>query len=221
MASMKRESRGGHQSELHHAAGDTPGSRYHTAQNTPDVQWDNSQNQQQGVPAETVAAALKRETSTVVRTTELGLRMSEVVLCLVSASIMATDRSQGWAGDSFYRYKEYRYCLGVNVIGCVYSGFQACEKAYQLVSAKNKSFFNPNLRSHFDYLMDQVVAYLLVSASSSAVTRVKDWESNWGKDDFTEKASASIAVAFLAFVAFAISSLISFFKLGASNSSST
>ncbi|XP_054807466.1 CASP-like protein 4A3 [Prosopis cineraria] len=213
MASMKWES-GGHQLESHHPS-DTPGSNYHTAQNTPEVlHWDNCQEQQQVAPA-----ALKRET--VVRTTELVLRMCEVVLCLVSASIMATDRTQGWAGDSFDRYKEYRYCLSVNVIGCVYSGFQACEKAYQLMSAKNKGIFTPNLRSHFDYLMDQVVAYLLVSASSSAATRVKDWESNWGKDDFTEKASASIAMAFLGFIAFAISSLISFFKLGTSTSSST
>ncbi|KAI9108753.1 hypothetical protein K1719_020058 [Acacia pycnantha] len=227
MASMKRpESRGHQSSELQQNPSDTPGSHYHTAQNTPDVQWDNNnyrhhhQEQQIVVPANTVAAPLKRETAARA-TTELGLRMSEVVFCLVSASIMATDRTQGWAGDSFDRYKEYKYCLSVNVIGCVYSGFQACEKAYQLVSAKNKRFFTPNLRSLFDYLMDQVVAYLLVSASSSAATRVNDWESNWGKDKFTEKASSSIVMAFLAFIAFAISSLISFFKLGASFSSST
>ncbi|KAI9074529.1 hypothetical protein K1719_043528 [Acacia pycnantha] len=187
MASMKRpESRGHQSSELQQNPSDTPGSHYHTAQNTPDVQWDNNnyrhhhQEQQIVVPANTVAAPLKRETAARA-TTELGLRMSEVVFCLVSASIMATDRTQGWAGDSFDRYKEYKYCLSVNVIGCVYSGFQACEKAYQLVSAKNKRFFTPNLRSLFDYLMDQVVAYLLVSASSSAATRVNDWESNWGK----------------------------------------
>lgn len=174
---MKRpESRGHQSSELQQNPSDTPGSHYHTAQNTPDMQWDNNNNrhhhqaQQVVVQANTVVAGLERETAartttemvartkteTVMRTTtELGLRMSEVVFCLVSASIMATDRTQGWAGDSFDRYKEYRYCLSVNVIGCVYSGFQACEKAYQLVSAKNKRFFTPNLRSLFDYLMDQ------------------------------------------------------------------
>jgi len=53
----------------------------------------------------------------------------------------------------------------------------------------------------------------LVSAASSAATRVDDWQSNWGKDDFTEMASASIALTFLAFVAFAISSLISGYNL--------
>ncbi|XP_047183023.1 CASP-like protein 4A3 [Vigna umbellata] len=72
---------------------------------------------------------------------------------------------------------------------------------------------NHHLRYHFDFFMDQVLAYLLISSASSAATRVDDWQSNWGKDDFTEMASASIALAFLAFIAFAISSLISGYNL--------
>ncbi|KAG4932686.1 hypothetical protein JHK87_046688 [Glycine soja] len=119
----------------------------------------------------------------------LGFRLSEVVLCLISFSVMAADKTRGWSGDSFDRYKEYRYCLSVNVIAFVYAAFQACDLAYQ------------------------VLAYLLISAASSAATRVDDWQSNWGKDDFTEMASASIALTFLAFVAFAISSLISGYNL--------
>ena len=59
----------------------------------------------------------------------------------------------------------------------------------------------------------QVLAYLLISASSSAATRVDDWQSNWGKDEFTEMATASVSMAFLAFVAFALSSLISGYNL--------
>ncbi|MBA0773788.1 hypothetical protein Gotri_009041 [Gossypium trilobum] len=59
----------------------------------------------------------------------------------------------------------------------------------------------------------KILAYLLISASSAAATRVDDWQSNWGKDEFTEMASASIAMAFLAFIAFAFSSIISGFKL--------
>ena len=61
-------------------------------------------------------------------------------------------------------------------------------------------------------LCNQVLAYLLMSAST-AVTRVDDWVSNWGKDEFTEMASASIAMSFLAFLAFAFSSLISGYNL--------
>ncbi|XP_019456912.1 PREDICTED: CASP-like protein 4A3 isoform X1 [Lupinus angustifolius] len=141
----------------------------------------------------------------------LGFRLSEVVLCLISFSVMAADKTQGWSGDSFDRYKEYRYCLSMNVIAFAYAGFQACDLVYQLVTGKH--MINHHLRYHFDFFMDQVLAYLLISASSSAATRVDDWQSNWGKDEFTEMASASIGLSFLAFIAFAISSLISGYNL--------
>ncbi|KAI9087595.1 hypothetical protein K1719_030465 [Acacia pycnantha] len=145
------------------------------------------------------------------RKAALGFRLSEVLLCLISFSVMAADKTQGWSGDSFDRYKEYRYCLSVNVIAFVYSGFQACDLAYQLVTGKN--MINHHLRCHFDFFMDQILAYLLISASSSAATRVDDWQSNWGKDKFTEMASASVGMSFLAFIAFAFSSLISGYNL--------
>ncbi|KAL2465331.1 CASP-like protein [Abeliophyllum distichum] len=141
----------------------------------------------------------------------LGLRAFELIVCLVSFSVMAADRTQGWSGDSFDRYKEYRYCLTMNVIGFVYSGFQACDLAYRLTTGKY--VISHHLRYHFDFSMDQILAYLLMSASSSAATRVDDWISNWGKDEFTLMASASIAMSFLAFVAFALSSLVSGYNL--------
>ncbi|MBA0806530.1 hypothetical protein Gohar_005981, partial [Gossypium harknessii] len=37
----------------------------------------------------------------------LGFRLSEIVLCLISFSVMAADKTQGWSGDSYDRYKEY------------------------------------------------------------------------------------------------------------------
>lgn len=142
---------------------------------------------------------------------ELGLRISEIVLCLISFSVMAADKTQGWSGDSYDRYREYRYCLSVNVIAFVYSGFQAYDLGYHLVTGKHVMSYH--LRRHFNFFMDQILAYLLISASSSAATRVDDWQSNWGKDEFTEMASASIAMAFLAFIAFAVSSVISGYNL--------
>lgn len=42
---------------------------------------------------------------------ELGFRISEVVLCLISFSVMAADKTQGWSGDSYDRYREYRFVL--------------------------------------------------------------------------------------------------------------
>ncbi|XP_050377071.1 CASP-like protein 4A3 [Argentina anserina] len=146
-----------------------------------------------------------------VKTAALGFRISELVLCLISFSVMAADKTQGWSGDSFDRYKEYRYCLAVAVIGFAYAAFQAYNLSYLL--GTGKYVISHHLRRHFDFFMDQVLAYLLISASSSAATRVDDWQSNWGKDEFTEMATASVSMAFLAFVAFALSSLISGYNL--------
>ncbi|KAG5234125.1 hypothetical protein OIU76_000588 [Salix suchowensis] len=146
-----------------------------------------------------------------IRIGELGFRVSEVIMCLISFAVMAADKTQGWSGDSFYRYKEYRYCLAVNVIGCAYAGFQAYDLSYELATGKH--VIQHHRRHHFNFFMDQVLAYLLVSASSSAATRVDDWQSNWGKDEFTEMATASVVMAFLAFIAYAGSSIISGYNL--------
>ncbi|XP_019464810.1 PREDICTED: CASP-like protein 4A3 [Lupinus angustifolius] len=164
-----------------------------------------------GSTAATNRVRSKSKGTGMTRKVALGFRLSEMVLCLISFSVMAADKTQGWSGDSFYRYKEYRYCLSMNVIAFAYAGFQACDLVYQLVTGKH--IINHHLRYHFDFFMDQVLAYLLISASSSAATRVDDWQSNWGKDEFTEMATASIGLSFIAFIAFAFSSLISGYNL--------
>ncbi|GMI68405.1 CASP-like protein 4A1 [Hibiscus trionum] len=145
----------------------------------------------------------------VIKKALLGFRISGFVFCLVSFSILAADKNQGWALDSFYRYKEFRFCMAVNVIGFVYSGIQAYDLAYQLASRKPRS----HLRRYIDFALDQILAYLLVSASSSAAVRVDDWQSNWGKDKFPDMARASMALSLVAFVALALSSLVSGYHL--------
>lgn len=47
----------------------------------------------------------------VVTKAALGFRISEVILCLISFSVMAADKTQGWSGDSFDRYREYRFSV--------------------------------------------------------------------------------------------------------------
>ncbi|KHN34308.1 CASP-like protein [Glycine soja] len=142
-----------------------------------------------------------------------GFLFSEVVPCLILFLVIAADKTHGWSGDSFDRYKEYRYCLSVNVIAFVYAAFQAGDLAYQVVTGRR--IINHHLRYHFDFFMDQASFGVSfdIGCITSAATRVDDWQSNWGKDEFTEMASASIALAFLAFVAFAISSLFSGYNL--------
>ncbi|KAK6155186.1 hypothetical protein DH2020_009434 [Rehmannia glutinosa] len=162
-----------------------------------------------------------------VKKAALGFRIFGFLFCLVSFSVMAADRNQGWALDSFDRYKEFRYCMSVNVIGFVYSGAQAFDLSYNLVTGKYIVHHQQHFRYYFDFGVDQatgvemilmMIAYLLISASSSAAIRVNDWQSNWGKDKFPDMATASISMSFLAFVALAISSLISGYSICTSKS---
>ncbi|KAL8550750.1 hypothetical protein ACS0TY_000001 [Phlomoides rotata] len=95
------------------------------------------------------------------------------VALVVRFSVMAADKTRGWSGDSYDRYTEYRYCLAVNIVGFVYSGFQAVDLAYNLGTEKH--VISHHLRYHFDFSMDQILAYLLMSASSSVATKVTDW----------------------------------------------
>ncbi|GKD65358.1 CASP-like protein 4A3, partial [Tanacetum coccineum] len=67
----------------------------------------------------------------------LGFQVLEVLFCVVSLSVMATDKSKGWALDSFYRYKEFRYRMGANVIGFAYSVLQGCDLVYQLATGSH------------------------------------------------------------------------------------
>lgn len=46
-----------------------------------------------------------------VRKVGLGLRVCGLFFCLVSLAVMASDKNKGWAVDSFFRYKEFRYFL--------------------------------------------------------------------------------------------------------------
>ncbi|KMS98037.1 hypothetical protein BVRB_4g096310 [Beta vulgaris subsp. vulgaris] len=141
----------------------------------------------------------------------LALRFCEFVVCLVSFSVMAADKNRGWAVDSFDRYVEFRYSMSVNVIGFAYSGLQGLDLLHQLTTGKD--LVGSQVRYSFDFAIDQMLAYLLLSASSSAFTRVDDWISNWGDDKFPAMASASVGVSFVAFIAFAFSSLVSGYLL--------
>lgn len=64
----------------------------------------------------------REEMDQMVNKAGLGFRLSEFVLCLVSFAVMAADKTQGWSGDSFDRYKEYRSLLISVDLLLIYSG---------------------------------------------------------------------------------------------------
>ncbi|XP_031493654.1 CASP-like protein 4A3 [Nymphaea colorata] len=143
----------------------------------------------------------------VLRRAGLAFRVCGLLFSLVSFSVMAADKTQGWSGDSFYRYKEYRYVISVAVITFAYSTLQLAAHLYQF--ATGKPAIRRPLSLYIDFACDQVLAYLLMSASSSAASLTDDTQAEWGKDPFTDLASGSVSISFLAFAALALSSLIS------------
>ncbi|GAU13073.1 hypothetical protein TSUD_173730 [Trifolium subterraneum] len=158
-----------------------------------------------------VSSLLRSEEVASLNKVLLGLRVGGFVFCLVSFAVLAADRKKGWAIDSFYLYKEFRYSLSVNVIGFVYSALQICDLVKYLMTKKH--IVEHTLRGYFTFALDQstlqvpkdqnlkfkhqrptfvILTYLLMSASSSAATRTYDWESNWGHDKFPFMANASV-----------------------------
>lgn len=58
-----------------------------------------------------VTSLLKSKKVTVLSKVLLGFRVTAFVFCLVSCSVLASDKKKGWAQDSFYSYKEFRFCF--------------------------------------------------------------------------------------------------------------
>ncbi|KAL6010981.1 executer 1 [Asimina triloba] len=96
---------------------------------------------------------------------ELGFRVLGLIFCLISFSVMASDKTQGWSGDSFDRYKEYRYCLAMTVIGFVYAGFQACAQGYYLTTGKR--LIQNTMRPCFDFSLDQASVQVVYTYDAS------------------------------------------------------
>ncbi|XP_014510187.1 CASP-like protein N24 [Vigna radiata var. radiata] len=110
----------------------------------------------------------------------------------------------------WYQFQEFKYCLSVNVIGFVYSALQIFDLGKYFVTKRHT--IDPKLRGYLNFAMDQVMAYLLISASSSAATTAHYWTNEVSEGDkFLEIAKASVALSFIAFVAFASSSIVSAF----------
>lgn len=156
-----------------------------------------------GVPADVAAVAAVGER----RPLSAGLRVATAVLSLASFAVMLSARTSGWDGDFYGRYVQYRYAIGVNVIVCVYSIAQAGGEIRRLVWPR---FIYRSMSSYYVSLfLDQVLAYLLMSASSAAASRNDLWVSRFGQDAFNKKISSAVWLSFLGFLTLAASSLIS------------
>ncbi|CAM0881856.1 unnamed protein product [Alopecurus aequalis] len=155
------------------------------------------------VPRDVAAVAAVGER----RTLSVALRIATALLSLASFALIASAKTSGWDGDHFDRYVQYRYALAVNVIVCVYSIAQALGEIRRLVVAR--SAYRSMSSYYFSLFLDQVLAYLLMSASSAAASRNNLWVSSFGQDAFNKKITSAMWLSFLGFIALAASSLIS------------
>lgn len=138
----------------------------------------------------------------------LATRGLGFIFSLLSFLIMACNRHGNW--QNFDNYDEYKYVLAMGILSTLYTGAQALRQLHEL--STGIQLFPPRALALIDFIGDQIMAYLLISAASSAVPLTNNFRK--GSDNiFTDSSAASIAMEFLAFFALALSSILSGYKL--------
>ncbi|KAK4418877.1 CASP-like protein 4B1 [Sesamum alatum] len=135
------------------------------------------------------------------------------VFSLLAFIIMATNKHGDW--KDFDKYEEYRhtfllYVLAIAILSTLYAGLQALRQIHEL--STGREMFSRQNMALVDFFGDQMVAYLLISAGSSAVpltNRMREGADNV----FTDASASAISMEFLAFFSLALSALISGYKL--------
>ncbi|OEL15356.1 CASP-like protein 4B1 [Dichanthelium oligosanthes] len=131
----------------------------------------------------------------------LALRAAAALLAFVAVALVASCRHGDWM--EFARYQEYRYLLGASVVACIYSAAQALRNFRRMRAGRSSGGL-----LLLDFAGDQVVAYLLITASSAALPitiRMRSAVVNI----FTDAMVAAISLAFAAFAALALSAMLS------------
>ncbi|KAJ4969736.1 hypothetical protein NE237_002835 [Protea cynaroides] len=154
---------------------------------------------------------------------QVVLRTIGFVFSVLSFVIMACNRhgitTDGvlYYSDNFNDYDAYRYLLSVAVISTVYTKFQVVRQIIELCTGK--LMLSHEGLNFVDFIGDQIVAYLLISAASTAVPTTNDGRTSGVLlSSFTNSCAASISMAFMAFLAMALSALISGYRLSTQTS---
>ncbi|CAA0827475.1 CASP-like protein 4B1 [Striga hermonthica] len=138
----------------------------------------------------------------------LALRCIGLVFSLLAFVIMVTNKHGDWR--DFDKYEEYRYVVAIAILSTLYTGFQAFRQIYEL--STGREVVSLPYVGMIDFFGDQIVAYLLISAASSAVpltNRMREGADNI----FTDASASAISMAFFAFLSLGLSALISGYKL--------
>ncbi|XP_043725299.1 CASP-like protein 4B1 [Telopea speciosissima] len=140
---------------------------------------------------------------------QVVLRTIGLVFSVLSFIIMAANKhGNGW--ENFDKYEEYRYLLGISLLSTLYTIAQILRQIHEF--STGKYILSQQGLNLLDFFGDQFMAYMLMSAASTAVpltNRMREGADNI----FTDSSSASISMGFLAFMAMALSALISGYNL--------
>ncbi|KAL6888228.1 hypothetical protein ACP4OV_009254 [Aristida adscensionis] len=149
------------------------------------------------------------------RVPEMALRLCVIPLAVASLWEMATNtQADDTYGEvAFYNLSGFKYLVGINAIAVAYA-----------VASIVLSFFKS--RGQYDwliFLLDQAVAYLLVTSAAAAAEVVElarrgEREVSWGEvcsyfGRFCGKATVSLALHAAALACFVALSLLSAFRL--------
>ncbi|KAM7526549.1 hypothetical protein LguiA_016451 [Lonicera macranthoides] len=138
----------------------------------------------------------------------LALRGLGLLFSLFAFIIMASNKHGDW--KDFDKYEEYRYVLAIAILSTFYTAEQVLRQVHEFCTGRD--LFSKWSWVLLDFVGDQICAYLLISAASTAIpltNRMREGIDNI----FTDSSAAAISMEFLAFFALASSSIISGYKL--------
>ncbi|XP_008660236.1 CASP-like protein 4B1 [Zea mays] len=138
----------------------------------------------------------------------LALHAAAAVFAFVALVLVASNQHGDWM--QFDRYQEYKYLLSIASLALLYSLAQAARHAHRMRGGVDPiSSASGRL---LDFVGDQVVAYLLMSALSAAAPITNRMRSAV-VNNFTDATAAAISMTFFAFAALALSAVVSGYKL--------
>eukprot|EP00250_Pteridium_aquilinum_P014383 c21954_g2_i1 orf=139-987(-) len=157
---------------------------------------------------------------------EVALRSAAAVFSLITFCVMTSTREMRMASGStfevkFSDFQAYNYLVALNVLAFVYSSAQVVV----ILQSNNSSIFASPMRSGIcKYFCDEILAFCLFSASSSAATASELalhglhnlWPpacSTWKLWMFCSKADAAVVISFFSSFSVILSSLFSGFYL--------
>ncbi|KAA8517711.1 hypothetical protein F0562_015185 [Nyssa sinensis] len=140
----------------------------------------------------------------------MGLRGSGCLFSFLAFVIMASNNHGD--NEDFNEYEQYRYVLAMAIISMVYTGVQAVRQFVELYTGKQ--WLSTASLQWINFCGDQILAYLLISATSSAIPLTDSMKFSTDYDPvFIESSAAAISMEFLAFLVLAVSALISGYQL--------